>query len=65
VVVPQRRRAAAEVDRVERAAEAVRARGELDEDRVRIGGVRRRAELDGEIAVRTQLAAPRKVDVDA
>jgi len=61
---PQRRRAAAEVDRGERAGEAIRARRELAQDRFEVYLVRRLAELDREVAVRAQLAAPREVDVD-
>jgi hypothetical protein len=38
---------------------------ELGEDRREIGVVRRLADLDGKVAVRAPLAAPREVEVDA
>jgi hypothetical protein len=65
VGAPQRRRAAAEVDRGQLAGERAGAPRELAGDRGEIGVVRRRAELDREVAVRAQLAAPREVEVDA
>jgi hypothetical protein len=64
-VLPQRGRAAAEVDRLELAGKPLPPRRELVEDRAGIGGVRRLAGLDREVAVRAQLAAPREVEVDA
>ena len=67
VGAPQRRRAAAEVDRHElaRIGVARRAQVELDEQRREIVLMQRLPGLDREVAVRTALAAPRKMDVDA
>jgi len=65
VGTPQRRRAAPEVDRDQLPGKARRTALQLDEDRVEIGLVRRLADLDREVAVRAQLAAPREVEVDA
>jgi hypothetical protein len=62
---PQRRRAAAEVDRYQLPGEPLGAPRQLAADRREIGLVRRLAELDREVAVRTALAAPREVEVDA
>jgi len=62
---PQRRRAAAEVDRDQLAGVRVGARVELAQDRVEVRIVRRRADLDREVAVRAALAAPGVVEVDA
>jgi hypothetical protein len=62
---PQRRRAAAQVDRDQLAGEARRAQLELADDRAQVGLVRRRPDLDREVAVRAQLAAPGEVEVDA
>jgi hypothetical protein len=62
---PQRRGAAAEVDRDQTSGISRRAGVELAEDRGEIRVVLGRADLDGEIAVRAQLAAPRVVEVDA
>jgi hypothetical protein len=62
---PQRRRATAEVDRDQLAGIRVGARVELAQDRVEVRIVRRRADLDREVAVRAALAAPGVVEVDA
>jgi hypothetical protein len=62
---PQRRRAAAEVDRDQLAGVRGRARVELAQDRVEVRLVLRGADLDREVAVRAALAAPGVVEVDA
>jgi hypothetical protein len=62
---PQRRRPAADVDRNERPGKARRACVELGEDRREVRVVLGRTGLDREVAVRTPLAAPRVVEVDA
>jgi hypothetical protein len=63
--LPQRRRAAAQVDRDQRAAVRGRAPVQLAQDAGEVGLVRRRADLDREVAVRAALAAPGEVEVDA
>jgi hypothetical protein len=63
---PQRGRAATEIDRDQSRSRVARRTGvELAQDRVEILVVAGRADLDCEIAVRAQLAAPRVVEVDA
>jgi hypothetical protein len=62
---PQRRCAAAEIDRDEIARKRFSPRVELPQDGLEIRLVLGRADLDREIAVRAQLAAPRVVEVDA
>ena len=62
---PQRGRSAAEVDRDQLAGERGCAQRELGEDSREVRLVRGRTELDREVAVRAQLAAPREVKVDA
>jgi len=62
---PQRRRAAAEVDRYQLAGEPIGARVELAQDRLEVGVMRRWPDLDREVAVRAALAAPGEVEVDA
>jgi hypothetical protein len=62
---PQRRRAAAEIDRRELAGEGIRAAVEFGNDGVAIALVGRLADLDREVTVRAQLAAPREMKVDA
>ena len=49
----------------ELAGERVRAALELAHDRIEVGLVRWWTDLDREVTVRAQLAAPREVDVDA
>jgi len=63
--IPQRRRPAAEINRRELAGEAGDAAVEFLDDRIGIARVRRLADLDCEVAVRAQLAAPREVQVNA
>jgi hypothetical protein len=62
---PERGRAAAEVDGDQVAGIRVDAPVEFLDDRPCIALVGRLAELDREVAVRAQLAAPRKVQVNA
>jgi hypothetical protein len=62
---PQRRGPAAEVDRDELAGERAGAQLELAQDRLEVGLVRWWTDLDREVTVRAQLAAPREVEVDA
>jgi hypothetical protein len=62
---PQRGRTATEVDRNQLAGERSRAGIELAQDRLEVGLVRWWTELDCEVAVRTALAAPGEVEVDA
>jgi hypothetical protein len=65
VGLPERRGAAAEIDRDEVAGIRRGPTVEFLDDRPCIALVRRLANLDGEVAVRAQLAAPRKVQVNA
>jgi hypothetical protein len=60
---PQRRRAAAEVDRDK--IPRLGSGGKLGEDGVAVALVWRVPDLDRKVAIRAQLAAPWEVDVDA
>jgi hypothetical protein len=63
--IPQRRCAAAEIDRDPVARKVDAPAVVLGENRIAISPVRRLADLDREVTVRAQLAAPGKMDVDA
>jgi len=64
--LPQRRRAAAEIDRDQVTGVRTGPPVEFLDDRIGIALVRRLdSDLDGEVAVRAQLAAPREMKVDA
>jgi len=63
--LPQGGRAAAEIDRGELAGIGLGAAVEFGNDGVAIALVGRLADLDREVTVRAQLAAPREMKVDA